>query len=91
MTEANFYKGVFVTMNEGSDIYYCYSCVTIGGELDVTSNTVSEAEMIIGLINGTVIFITRSEKLLLGRDELYELLNGEASKVYGEVSGEATL
>ena len=88
MPEANFYKGVFVTMPgemESEEVYYCYSCVTIGGELDVTSNTVSNAQMVIGMIGNTLIIITPEQKILLGRDEIYELLNGEVSKVYGEL------
>ena len=85
VTDANYYKGIFVTMNEGQDVYYCYSCVVIGGELDVNSNTIAGADMIIGMMNNSVVIITRSEKVILGRDELYELLNGEVSKVYGEL------
>ncbi|AZI75805.1 hypothetical protein SBFV2_gp38 [Sulfolobales Beppu filamentous virus 2] len=89
MSEANYYKGIFVVMPaneiEGEKIYYCFSCVVVGGEIDVSSNTVNNAEMIIGMMNNVLIIITPSEKILLGRDELYELLNGETSKVYGEL------
>lgn len=85
MTDVNYYKGVFVTMNMGERIYYCYQCITAGGELDVASNTVENADMIIGRVNNAVIVITPEEKIIIGKDELYELLNGEVSKVYGEM------
>ena len=89
MADTHYYRGVFVTFSPetlaGNDVYYCYSCIIVGGELDVASNTVYGAEMILGTWSGSVIILTPSEKIVVGKGELADLLNGETSKVYGEL------
>ncbi|AXQ00111.1 hypothetical protein SFV1gp29 [Sulfolobus filamentous virus 1] len=86
---ARYYKGIFVTFTPPGEVtdhvYYCYQCITVGGELDVASSTVYNADMIVGLMNGSVIIITSEEKITIGREEIADLLNGEASKIYGEL------
>ena len=92
MAETHYYRGVFVTFTPetiaGDNVYYCYSCIIVGGELDVASNTIYNAEMILGTWSGSVVVLTPSEKIIVGKGELADLLNGEASKVYGEVNVE---
>ena len=89
MSDVKFYRGVFVTMQPESDVadnvYYCKECVTIGGELDVESSTVYDVDALLGLFNGNIILITKDMKLIIGKGEITEILNGESSKFYGEI------
>ena len=89
MTETRFYRGVFVTFSPetlaSDNVYYCYSCIVVDGDIDISSNTVYNARMILGTWSGSVIIITPEEKIVVGKGELADLLNGETSKVYGEV------
>mgnify|MGYP001772527240 CR=1 FL=1 len=90
MSDVKYYRGVFITMSEGyetaEEVYYCTQCVTIGGELDIEANTVYNADAILGLFNGNIILISKDMKLTMGKGEITELVNGESSKVYGEIN-----